>query len=207
LIGDNSPQELIIFPAGKKLPVQDFLRKGLIEVHPFIGKYFDTMDFGEFFNKYSLVVRELICKSLRNKARQRRSIPKYYEDFSILFNDANAYDNQILSLSRLQPKEGNTVALTMVINLSLTNSLELLTKGFDLDLYSVTELPMIFSYLKYLYTLLVLNRKSMVLGMAGNDIPNLEDMSQSSPKFLAKRAKFSSLQKLMCDEFELFQAL
>ena len=184
---------MILFPAGKKLPVQDFLRKGLIEVHPFIGKYFDTMDFAEFFNKYSLVVRELISKSLRNKARQRRSIPKYYEDFNILFNDANAYDNQILSLSRLQPKEGNTVALTMVINLSLTNSLELLTKGFDLDLYSVTELPMIFSYLKYLYTLLVLNRKSMILGMAGNDIPNLEDMSQSSPKFLAKRAKFSSL--------------
>ena len=90
---------MILFPAGHKpMQIHDFLAKGLKEVHPFILNYIDSTDFGEFFNKYCLVTRELIFKSMRNKARQRRSIPKYYEDFSILFNDANSYDNYILSV-------------------------------------------------------------------------------------------------------------
>jgi hypothetical protein len=120
-------------------------------VYPFVQKYLDTSEFQEFFNKFALVVRELIFKSLRNQSRQRRSIPKYYEDFNILFNDANAYDNMILSRSGMQPREGNTVALTMVIGLVLNSSLELLNKGFELDLYGLHEHAMVYSQLKYLY--------------------------------------------------------
>ena len=39
-----------------------------------------------------------------------------------------------------QPREGNTVALTMVINNVLTNSLDLLNLGFELELYGLHEL-------------------------------------------------------------------
>jgi hypothetical protein len=198
LITDSTvPGELVLFPAGpRQLPVQDFLRKGVIEVHPFVGRHFDSSEFSDFFHKYCLVVKELIFKSMRNKSRQRRSIPRYYEDFNILFNEANAYDNQVLTQAGLQPREGNTVALTLVINLVLTCSLELLNKGFELDLYALHEQTMVFSYLKYLYTLLVLNRKSMVLGMAGDEIIkkaliNLENLNESPDMFKQKRKKFS----------------
>jgi hypothetical protein len=91
--------DMLILPgsSNKKLPLADFLRKGIIEVHPFVARSFDMTEFSDFLNKYCLVLRELIFKSLRNKTRQRRAIPRYYEDFSILFNDANMYDNNILS--------------------------------------------------------------------------------------------------------------
>ena len=57
-----------------------------------------------------------------------------------------------------------------------------------------------------------MNRKSMILGMSGDEIVkkaivNLEDLSQSGEKFIEKRRKFSTLQKLICDEFEFFKAL
>ncbi len=58
----------------------------------------------------------------------------------------------------------------MVINIMLNNALEFLNLGFELDLYGIHELQYVFSYLKYIYMLLILNRKSMVLGMAGDEI-------------------------------------
>jgi hypothetical protein len=89
---------MIIMPAGAKpLPLADFLRKGIIDVHPFVARSFDMSEFSDFLNKYCLVTRELVFKSLRNKSRQRRAIPRYYEDFSILFNEANMYDNNTLT--------------------------------------------------------------------------------------------------------------
>ena len=86
----------------------------------------------------------------------------------------------------------------MVINLVLNNSLELLNRGFELDLYGLHEYNMIFSYQRYLYQLLVLNRKSMILSMCGDEILkrgqiNLDDLTASHPAFLEKRRKFSSL--------------
>jgi hypothetical protein len=70
----------------------------------------------------------------------------------------------------------------MVINVVLKNSLDLLTLGFELELYAIHELSMIFSYMKYLYMLSVMNRKSMILGMSGDEIVKrglvtLEDLS------------------------------
>lgn len=98
IVSDSAnSSETVLFPAGpKQLPIQDFLRKGIIEVHPFVGRNFDSSDFGEFYTKFCLVVKEIIYKQLRNKSRSRRSIPRYYEDFNILFNDANIYDNMVL---------------------------------------------------------------------------------------------------------------
>jgi len=60
--------------------------------------------------------------------------------------------------------------------------------------------------------LIILNRKSMVLGMAGDEIVKkglitLEDLPNSADKFKQKRRKFSALQKLMVDEFEMFKGL
>jgi hypothetical protein len=62
--------EMIILPgSAKKLPLADFLRKGIIEVHPFVARSFDMSEFSDFLNKYCLVTRELIFRSLRNKSR------------------------------------------------------------------------------------------------------------------------------------------
>lgn len=105
------------------------------------------------------------------------------------------------------------MALTLVINLVLTTSLEFLNKGLlELELFALHELTMVFSQLKYIYTYLAMNRKAMVLGMCGDEITkfglvNLDDLNSSADKFKVKRRKFSPLQKLMCDEFELFKAL
>jgi len=49
--------------------MQDFLRKGIIEVHPYVGPRFDSSEFTDFLNKYGLVQRELLYKALRNKSR------------------------------------------------------------------------------------------------------------------------------------------
>ena len=70
----------------------------------------------------------------------------------------------------------------------------------------------IFSYLKYTYMMLILNRKSMVLGMAGDDIVKmqliqLDDLSTSGDKYKQKRRKYTVLQKLMVEEFELYKGL
>ena len=62
--------EMLVLPGGqKRLPLADFLRKGIIEVHPFVARSFDMTEFSDFLNKYCLVTRELIFKSLRNKSR------------------------------------------------------------------------------------------------------------------------------------------
>ena len=45
------------------------------------------------------------------------------------------YDNYLLGQMKESPRQGNTVALTMVINVVLKTSMELLMRGFDLDLY------------------------------------------------------------------------
>lgn len=81
----------------KNIYVQDFLKKGVLEVYPFINKYINTELFMDFFTKYSLVTKELILKTLRNSSRQRRSINKYFDDFNILLGEANMVDNEILS--------------------------------------------------------------------------------------------------------------
>lgn len=164
------------------------MRKGVVEQHPFVLQMFDDEDFQDFYAKYCLICKELICKALRNKSRQRRTQIKYYDDLNILLNDANQYDNYMLQKLGLEPREGSTVALTMTINLVLTNGVEILQKGFDLELYGVHEFAMIFHYLRYLYQMLVFNRKPILIGMAGEEITrygmlNLEDLSSSADKF------------------------
>ena len=62
--------DMLVLPGGqKRLPIADFLRKGIFEVHPFVARSFDLSEFSDFLNKYCLVTRELIFKSLRNKTR------------------------------------------------------------------------------------------------------------------------------------------
>lgn len=116
----------------------------------------------------------------------------------------------MLAQAGLQPREGNTVALTMVISLVAGNSVELLTRGFELELYGLHECAMVFSQLKYHYQILLMNRKSLILSLAGDDLAkriNFEDLSASHPVFQERRRKMSVVQKLACDEFELFRCL
>ena len=98
----------------------------------------------------------------------------------------------------------------MVISLVVGNSVELLTRGFELDLYGLHECAMVFSQLKHHYQILLMNRKSLILSFAGEELAkriNLEDLSASHAVFLERRRKMSVVQKLACDEFELFRCL
>jgi hypothetical protein len=86
----------------------------------------------------------------------------------------------------------------MTIGMVISNSVELLNRGFELDLYGLHEFNMIFSYLRYLYQLFAMNRKTIILGMAGEEIAkrgmiNFDDLNNSHEVFKAKRAKFSPL--------------
>ena len=53
----------------------------------------------------------------------------------------------------------------------------------------------------------------MLLGMLAGDeilkkgLINLEDLNSSPDKFKVKRRRFSAVQKLVCDEFELYKAM
>jgi hypothetical protein len=82
-------QKMIMYEG---ISIQEFMRKQIIELFPFISKHFDHEDFQEFYSKYCMMIREFLLKSIRNPSRQRRSLPKYYEDFNILLNDANYHD-------------------------------------------------------------------------------------------------------------------
>jgi hypothetical protein len=99
----------------------------------------------------------------------------------------------------------------MVINLVLESSLELLNRGFELELYMNHELPMVFNYIRYLYQLMEYNRRPKIIGMCDDiaklNLINFEDLDASAAKFKQKRKKFTALQKLVCDEHELFRAL
>jgi hypothetical protein len=62
-----------ILPDGPKIfgriDFKEFLKLGLYEVQPFIKNHFDSDAFQDFYNKYIILVREYIAKTLRNKAR------------------------------------------------------------------------------------------------------------------------------------------
>ena len=64
MIADSSEMQLF-----SKISMQDFLRKGLLEINPFIEKHIDSEDFKYYYDRISLVMRELIFKSLRNSSR------------------------------------------------------------------------------------------------------------------------------------------
>jgi hypothetical protein len=80
------------------------LKKGVLELHPFISNYIDSDDFQEFFYKYAIIIKELLVKSLRNKSRQRRSMAKIFEDLNIILNEANYADERILKKHNLSVK-------------------------------------------------------------------------------------------------------
>jgi hypothetical protein len=73
-----------------------FLTKGVLDLHPFISNYIDCDEFQDFLLKFSLLIKELLIKSLKNKPRQRRSMPKIFDDLNIVLNEANYADERIL---------------------------------------------------------------------------------------------------------------
>lgn len=52
-----------------RVEFNEFLKAGLFEIQPFAKAHFDSDDFKDFLSKYSIISREYIFKSLRNKAR------------------------------------------------------------------------------------------------------------------------------------------
>jgi hypothetical protein len=75
----------------------------------------------------------------------------------------------------------------MTINLILQVQLDYLHKGFELELYALHELPMVFNYLRYIYQMLVYNRRPMFLGLVEDlakiNLINWEDLDNSAAKF------------------------
>ncbi|CDW89048.1 n-alpha-acetyltransferase auxiliary subunit [Stylonychia lemnae] len=202
------PSQMLVL---KNVLIQDFLMKGIIEVHPFIKNHLENDTFKEFYHKYSLVAKELMMKCLRNPSRQRRSISKYFDDFNILLNEANIFDNEILTKLGQNPRLGNTVALNMVINISMLIGLEYLNRGMELELFSNHEMYMAFNYSRLVYQMLIFNRKPQISGMNEDllklNLVDLNDLNASPDKFKQRRKKSTFVQKLVYDEFEFFKAM
>ncbi len=87
------------------------------------------------------------------------------------------------------------MAITTVINLILTISLEFLNRGVELELFANHELYMVFNYIRYTYQMLLHNRRPLIIGMnedfAKLGLIDLSDLSSSGDKFHARRKKAS----------------
>jgi len=94
-----------------------------------------------------------------------RSIPKYFDDFSILLGEANAFDNHLLQRLGQNPRQGQTIAINIVINMVLKVQLEFLTRGTELELFANHELYMAFNYMRHIYQMLIYNRRSAIHGL------------------------------------------
>lgn len=145
-----NPQVVEIF--GK--PLDEYLIDSITEVLPFIRKHTFDPFFVEFYKKYCIVVRETLLKKLRNKARQQRSSMRCFEDLAILIGEANFSDEKLLEKLGIAPKQTNTTCLTLSIGFSLKQQIDLLNKGFELDLYMPYELTSVFAQLRYIYSFL-----------------------------------------------------
>lgn len=61
--------------------------------------------------------------------------------------------------------------------------MEFINKGFELELFALHELPMVFNYAKYVYQMLLYNRRPMIFNFCEDQIKsgliNFEDLDKS----------------------------
>lgn len=89
-------------------------------------------------------MKEVLISCLKNKTRRRRALKRFFNDLSILLNEAIYTDEMILNKSNQQARPNNTACMTITIQLVLNQQLQMILRGFELDLYRNEELSMIF---------------------------------------------------------------
>lgn len=60
---DNSGNETILF---NEEPFESFIRRHVVEIHPFIKPFLSEQVWTEFFEKYLMMMKELMFVCLRN---------------------------------------------------------------------------------------------------------------------------------------------
>jgi hypothetical protein len=90
-------------------------------------------------------------------------------------------------------------------------------RGFELQLYSLHELPFLYAYLEHLYSAAAVHRKLLVAGILNSGTKKQEkfvepssinfDNLQEDPNTVKKRKKMTSIQKLLFDDIYYFQAM
>lgn len=111
--------------------------------------------------------RERVFRVLKNIVRQRRGYRRYFDDISVLMNEANFTDQNLQKGKGKQMMIENTCCLAMTIHLYLETQLEYLTKGFEIELLCNAELPEYFLYLSYVYEQVTNNRRQILIIMLG----------------------------------------
>lgn len=85
------------------------------------------------------------------------------------------------------------MALTLCINLILTMSFEMLNKGFELELYSLPEIPMVCNYLKFVCQMILYNVRAMLVAMFEDlmklNLINFDEIDESPSKFKQRRKR------------------
>jgi len=100
------------------------------------------------------------------------------------------------------------VALTLTIGFVLKAMEDYLLKGLSLDLHALCEMPMVFNYLKYVFNMLLNNKRLVFKGFLEDlDKKGLANFEEDNAKFKQRRKRNSSTQKLVCDEYLLYPAL
>lgn len=102
------------------IKISDYLLQEVCEIYPATIPNLNDDFFMEFYDKYCIMFRESVFRTLRNITRQRRSFKRYFEDIQILVNEANWTDDSILQKNKQRMNYENTPCLVMSINLFIT---------------------------------------------------------------------------------------
>lgn len=171
--------------------ISDFVLKEVCEIYPAVISNLTDELFMEFYDKYCIMFRENVFRTLRNLTRQRRSFKRYFEDIQILVNEANWTDDQILKKNKQKMNYDNTPCLVMSINLFITQQRLFLQKGFLLELLCPNDLPEHFYYLTSVYEMQRINRQQIINSLVGGrdfyKFINYENLNQSHDWFINRR--------------------
>eukprot|EP00828_Plagiopyla_frontata_P009647 TRINITY_DN14994_c0_g1_i3.p1 TRINITY_DN14994_c0_g1~~TRINITY_DN14994_c0_g1_i3.p1 ORF type:complete len:337 (-),score=55.99 TRINITY_DN14994_c0_g1_i3:213-1223(-) len=111
--------------------------------------------FNEFMTKAEIMGIEWISKFLRNKYKIRRDLTKYYSDLSILIHESNQTDEALFKQKGLQ-----NIFLIWSFDLGIKSMVYQLNLGFEQELYSYLDYPIIYFWLDYLYSIMETNHKN-----------------------------------------------
>ncbi|CAI2387508.1 unnamed protein product [Moneuplotes crassus] len=208
--------EKIVFPDNNTIRIfgkfdmhSEFMRDYVVGLFPNFWSYFDDKVVRDFLFKFSLMTREGLLRQMRNISNQQKNLKRYYEDLSILINEANFTDDRLISKKKYPGKQ-TTPCLTISINLVVEAMAEFLKLGFPLDLYAPYEFAMISDYLSSVFRTLQNNRRIMILGFCEDQARGGKisfENNEENKEFMKHREKMSDLQKITCDEFVFYHAL
>ena len=144
-----------------------------------VGSVSQHPDFVEFLNRVCFVHKELAHLPLKNRSRQRRIMGKLLSDLSILVNEADWVETNLVGGKKGGGRRGKkTSPVSMLLNWFfdelLSYMIEYLLLGFELELYHPQEFTMIHYNLDCLY------------GMLGNNKENYYKAVAKKKKKLAK---------------------